>query len=307
MIEARNSSWLALTSLVLVLGGCCHPKDVLPRSTPGFWGPDDFTGSYDSAAKEPAINTQTTWNGDIVFTNLPRSVVSNVLPADLQLAANVGDMPGQHPVVLMFGVQTNLRWVVPPIPAGNPYNEMILLIPFVQKVGGQKWHDYVVRMYLDWQMGVDGGNLLYGYRKELGTLVQSASLTQPPEFIYKVTQGNAPRLTAQVTGQSAWMSDAAAKTALANYEDMKTIFGMPILGTWPASYATASPYVCSYFVFQWDAVSVRSASTSFQFESNFVPNMDPWVAAGTLYNLKNGDFGVTGLSWQLTSPKTCDF
>lgn len=307
MFQPRKAIQLGLTSLSLVITGCCCPT-VIAKPTPGFWGPDDFEGSYDSP-KEPVVNAETTYEGDIVFANLPRTVVDDVLPADLQLAANVGDMPGQHPIVLIFGTQTNPRWTMPPISGYNDYHEMILVIPFVQKVGGEKWHNFVVRMYLDWQVGVDAGNLFYGYRKELADLVRSTPLPHPPEFILDISQGGVARFTAQITGISAWMDDYAANAGLTNYEAMKVIFDMPILGTWPASYGWASSYVCSYFVWRWEAatVRVRSASTQLQFRSNFVPNMTQWVSAGAISSLSNGDWGVQGLTWQLTTPKTCAF
>jgi hypothetical protein len=305
MTRPHTAIRLALTSLSLVISACCYTQHP-PQQTPGFWGPDDFQGSYDSP-NEPVINAETTYEGDIVFANLPRTVVGSVLPSDLQLATNVGDMQSQHPIVLVFGSQTKPRSIIPPINGANDYHEMILVIPFVQKVGSQKWHNYVVRMYLDWQMGVDGGNLLYGYRKEMADLARTPQLNQPPEFIFDISQAKTARFTAQVTGVSAWMDDQSAKTALTNYEAMKVIFDMPILGTWPASYGMASPYVCSYFVWTWQGATVRSASTRLQFLSEFVPNMTQWVAAGPISNLPNGDWGVQGLTWQLTSPKTCAF
>lgn len=304
MAMLRGASWLALTCLCLVVSGCC-PLPGPPPPTPGFWGPDDFQGSYDPT-KDMVMNVQTTYDGDIVFANLPRTVVDDVLPADLQLAPNVGDMPTQHPVVLVFGTQTKLQWILPPIPAGNDYHELILIIPFVQKVGGQKWHNYVVRMYLDWQLGVDGGNFMYGYMKELGVLTKEFSLAPPPEFVFKVSRGNADKFRGEVTGVSALMKDSVAQTSLTNYQAMKTIFTMPILGTMTTSAATTS-YVCSYFLWNWDMADVRKASTRLQFLSDFVPNMSPWVAQGPINNLANGDFGVTGLVWELTAPKACVF
>jgi hypothetical protein len=103
------------------------------------------------------------------------------------------------------------------------------------------------------------------------------------------------------------MSDSAAMTTLANYAAMKAIFLMPMLGTWPPSYMITPPYVCSYFVWTWNTATVRSATTTFQFLTKFVPNMDSWVSAGTLTNLRDADFGVRGLDWQLTLPQTCKF
>ena len=305
MTQLHRAVPLALTALLA--SACCYPS-VIAKPTPGFWGPGDFEGSYDRPG-EPPINAQTRYVGDIVFANLPAAVAAAVLPSDLQLATNTGAKPGLHPIVLVFGSQTNPSSIIPPINGAPDYHEMILLIPFVQKVGGQKkWHNYVVRMYLDWQMGVDGGNLIYGYRKELGVLVRGTPATQPPEFTFDVSQPNAARLHAEVTGLSAWMDDSAAQTALPNYQAMKMIFDMPVLGTWPPSYGTASPYVCSYFIWKWDApAQVRSASTQLRFMSEFVPNMTQWVGQGTMSSLADGDWGVDGLNWQLTTPKACSF
>ena len=134
-----------------------------------------------------------------------------------------------------------------------------------------------------------------------------------PEFIDSVrhyrasliAQANTTKFRAEVTGAGMWMDDSAASTGLKNYEAMKTILRMPIVGTQAIS-ASKTSYVCSYFPFDW-AGKVRKTSTRVQFVSEFVPNMSQWVAQGAIGNLADGAFGVTGLLWHLTLPATCTF
>jgi hypothetical protein len=311
MSLSHRARYLALTAAALLTSACCtlfHAWTPIP-STPGFWGADDFEGTY-KPASGPMMNGTTTFNGEIVFANLPSGVVDDVLPADLQLAPNVGDMPGQHPIVLVFGAQTELRSSAPLITTEaqyGDYRELMLLIPFVRKVGETKWHTWVVRMYLDWQVGVDGGNLLYGYRKDLAVLARDTPHPAPPDFVFKVSQLGVARFNAPVTFGGPLLDNATADTSLPNYRAMKAIFEMPILGAWPPPTGYPSTYICSYFVFDWSAAFARKSSSRFQFVSEFAPNMSQWVSRGAISNLTDGEFGVTGLVWELTMPFTCEF
>jgi len=307
----------AYALLGITFAGCCHRGP----ATPGFWGPADFKGSWLSAVPLPPINAQTKYNGDIVFADLPRSVVQEVLPADLKLADNTTNTTngtsGNHPVILIFGVQTHLSSIWPLITGVLPdYNELILLIPFVvQKTGGQNyWQNYAVRMYLDWDGGVYGGNFLYGYRKEKAVLVRTVPSPTPPDINEQVSQVDrvsgavTSRFVADVTSQSVWMDDATAENSLANYDAMKLIFTMPILGTLVApNDPSTTAYICSYFLWDFTSANVRRETTTFQFVTNFVPNMDHWVALGQLTNTKDGGFGAYQFTWQLTYPTPCVF
>jgi hypothetical protein len=188
----------------------------------------------------------------------------------------------------------------------------MLLIPFVQwKNDGTKFHNYVVRMYLTWQAGVDLGNLNAGLRKELADI---SFLIPLPDVSLKVAKDGTEMFHAQANGQSGWMNESTASTALTNFNEMKAIFQMPILGKYPydVPISVMTPhdgYVCSYFV--WDfsdpTTQIRSVKSTFQFVANFVSGMDQWVALGSLANEPNGAFGVDQLKWLVTFSQPCKF
>ncbi len=300
--------WPLLVGIcVCLVAGCCLRGGILTGpSTPDFLGPADFRGSYYPQRHAVTWGGQTRFIGDAMFTNLSRSAVESILPADLKLADNISSHPLEHPVIVLFGRQTELTWHFfddGNVPAGEPYNEMMLLIPFVQKKGGSdKWHNYVVRMYLDWQWGVDAGNVNYGYRKEFANFEWQDFATPPPVYAVKVTQ-TATKFTADVRAKSAWMSDAAAMENLANFAALKTIFRMPVLGTWPPS--MGGTYLCTYFEWDFADSQVRRSDATYQFVSEFVAGM-PWVGQ-PLSNVDEGGFGIDRVRWRLTTATLCSF
>lgn len=293
---ARKAVVLAVSSILMV--GCCW------RGSAATFDATDFQGSYDSPPLWLTGPAGTEFVGDIVFAKLARSVVESILPDDLKLATNTGPSPGVHPIVVVFGAQTHLA-LFNTLTGLPDYHEVMLLVPFVlKKNGGTKFHNYVVRMYLTWQDGVDLGNLNAGLRKEFADI---NFITPLPDVSLKVVEPPATgteMFHAQASGQSAWMNESAATTALTNFNAMKTIFQMPILGTYPYG-----GYVCSHFV--WDfsdpATQIRRSKSSFQVLKDLVPYMNQWVALGPVSNDTNGAFGVDQLKWLVTYSLPCNF
>ncbi len=302
----------AVVLCALAAGGCClNTLPLVPKSTSNadFIGPDDVNGSYHDAGSQPDIGGSTDYDGHIVFTNLTRTVVDDVLPDDLKLAAN-SEQPAQHPVALIFGDQTNLTWTLPggfqmTFPGG--YNELILFIPFVQKDGTGPMHNYVVGMYLDWLDGVTGGNWFFGYRKELATFSEATiNLGSATVDTLNIQRLGADRFQASMTGSGPWLTDSQARVTLPNYPAMQEIFRMPMLGTKIAPSGEAY-YVCSYFLFDWQNTSIRPARVDHAYTGEFTTGMTSWVAAGGLTGQLEGTFAVDDLGWELTSAQACVF
>src|SRR5262249_24117828 len=122
------------------------------------------------------LGGEATYHGSIVFTNLDRSLVRGVLPSGLQLASNSA-APGVHPVIFLYGHQTNTCWFIgnTTIRNGPDYQELTLLVPFVRIGAGMNWHNYVVRMYLNDWFAIDIGNQWFAYAKEYGTSQESGT------------------------------------------------------------------------------------------------------------------------------------
>ena len=146
-----------------------------------FPGPAAFQGGYVAQTEPVNYGLQSTYSGTIVVTMLDSSIVNSVLPNGMRLADRNGGSSAFHPVIHVIGDQLEPTtvvggWSPPSVAAG--YREVILLIPFVvSSTGTGKWHNYAARMYLDDPTAVAGGNLIYGYAKELAHI--SKSVTYP--------------------------------------------------------------------------------------------------------------------------------
>ena len=304
---SRTLRGFILVIAASMMTGCCLIDDNPVVSGPNFLGPDDFVGSFDGLDAPIPMGGQSNFTGDIAVTHLKRTVVDDILPEDLKLAANTAGDP-DHPVIVLFGVQHNLQWVYPggwALPIEKIYNEIMLIVPFVQKDDGDKWHNWVARMYLDWDWAVNMGNTLFGLQKESGvfdrTLVGSSALT----YTLDVSRNNNPKWAGEVTDLTGWMSDGVAEANLPNYPAIKQIFSMPILGR--MSLIASDPYVCSYFDWNMSNGQARGDKIKHEFLSNFRPNMDAWVNLGGLESQQNGGFGVKDLQWRMTTAMPCNF
>jgi hypothetical protein len=275
--------------------------------TAAFLDVSDFDGGYQPLPWNPLFGGQSIYNGRIVFGNLPRTVVDDVLPPDLRLASNMTtEFPNEHPILLLFGHQTNTQWTFPwgPTNVGNDYRELILIIPFVQRVGGNRWHNYIVRIYLDNKPAELIGNWYYGYFKEMATLTEAvAAAAATLEVLHGMTGIKMFQWRA-VPASTPFVSSSYAVANLENYQDAMQILTMPILGTLELGGA----YVCSYW--QWDLLSatVRPITVDLEFLEAFRVGMASWVALGPIKSLDQGAFEIQNIQWRMGYPPvSCTF
>ena len=132
-----------------------------------FLDKDIFQGTYAPGPTGPSTHgAHSTFDGELLFANLRRDVVEEVLPEGLRLAQNTKE-PRPHPIALILAHHADCRWDLPfPTPEELlDYHELILLIPFVQCQPDDRWHNYAVRMYVDNEFAIRVGNTFYGYEK----------------------------------------------------------------------------------------------------------------------------------------------
>lgn len=295
---------------LVLLSACCllqsAPTATLGPTTGSFLGAGDFDGGYDGRTKDTNWGGHAYYVGRIVFLNLPRKSVQDVLNAapstSLHLAANHSATPNLHPVILMIGRQTNTAFVEPPgwtVPVGNDYNELILLIPFVQQgSSGTRWHNYVVHIYLDdfWAMWV--GNQYYGLHKEQAVLTDN-----PPDYdVYRETDHV---FHATFTALGALTSNSMAAT-LPNFQAAKEILSMPVLGT--ITSFPGNPYVCCYFEMDYSSGDVQPISSQVEFLEEFEPGMSAWKTANAIPSVADGAFEIRNVRWRMAFPPlSCQF
>jgi hypothetical protein len=278
----------------------------MPVTVNRFPGPGDFVGSYDARTADMHDGGQSTYNGSIAVTLIDRSLVEKVLPGDFSLAQRA-DSGSTHPVIHLFGHQRDLMIVQGgiPEPAGaDDYQEMILLIPFVVRASGTKWHSFVVRMYLDDAAAVGLGNAVYAYAKLLAALTESG----PPENLtMQVLLLSEPFFRGTVKLAGPWRTSGNAGATLPRWSDLQEIFRMPLVGA-DVVLGTVVRVVCSYWEWDYTAVEVAPASSQHQFLRPFREGTQDWPLLGLLSSASGGAFAIRGLRWRLAEqPPPCRF
>jgi hypothetical protein len=296
----RFSQFMALLSLIAIcLAGVSTPAFAQ------FLGPGVFSGTPKPRSSDATNGAESTYSGYILFTNISRSIVEQVLPPGMQLATNSAAST-LHPVIFMFGHQRNTKWLIGGIsyPVFDQYEEMILIVPFVQQAGQTNWHNYVVRMYLNdltW-FAIGVGNSVYAYAKEFGTFDElGLGVTVFSDLLYTST----PFFVAGMQ-VGAWQTSAEAESALPNYKAIQAIFEMPVLGYDDSIFGPR--LVCSYFEFHYDTAMVAPLQSQHRFLQSFRGNMAPWVGLGLLSSVPDGAIAIAGLDWRLQNPPAaCQF
>lgn len=257
-----------------------------------FLGPNDFDGSFEPQRADAKTGGQSTYHGKVVFTNIDQKIVANALPQGLRLAEKkISATPDLHPIVYLYGHQTKTKWVIrgKNIPVGQDYQELILLIPFVQLVDHENWHNYVVRMYLNDRAARDIGNKFFGYAKHDATFDETAT-----EFTVLVD--SRPTFHARIETLGPWQTSTDAERTLPHYRDIQTIFEMPALGM---KKVKKNPrFVCSYFEWKYDAAEIAPVQSQH------------WLLlSGPLTSVPDGAIAIRNLEWRIKSPPLppCEF
>lgn len=252
-----------------------------------FLDKDVFQGCYvPGPTGPPTYGAHSTFDGELLFANLEREIVEDVVPKGLGLARNT-KAPRLHPITLILAHHANCQWDLPFLTPKEllDYHELILLIPFVQCPPDDHWHNYVVRMYLDNEFAIYVGNTFYGYAKERGTLVRT---DVGPHRRFEVFRSEISFASAVTTGASG---------SPAHYGAMREILRMPLLGR-----KDDGALVRSYW--RWDdgATTVR-VTAPVRFIQEFVPQkMARWVALGDIPSVEDGAVRIQGLRWSMAFP-----
>jgi hypothetical protein len=103
-----------------------------------FLGVADFEGGPILASSSVTTGAEGTYLGVVSFTNVDRAKVAALLPSAYRLAARKTSHESDvHPVMLLFGDQTDGHYLLPDpapaVPTGIHYSELIFLVPFVQR------------------------------------------------------------------------------------------------------------------------------------------------------------------------------
>jgi hypothetical protein len=259
-----------------------------------FLGEADFDGQ---PIPSPGVTTggQATYIGVLTFTNINRDRVAALLPSGFQLAPRkTTRTPNVHPVLLLFGDQTDGASVLPGVPlqpSGFHYSEMIFAVPFVQKTGQPGWHTFIVRMYLD-NIPTTLAGLAFGYQKEHAWIEWTGDYAR----IWKSSLlGDQDLLEGNFSWGAQWYDANDALQTIPNFQDMVNIMTTRLLGQ------TGGNLVCSHFEWNLDQAKVARAETSYTMTAPFRSGMGAWPGLSPFKNVKDGAVVVRGLRWSLAT------
>jgi hypothetical protein len=270
--------------------------------TTPFLGPDAFLpGPYIAKSVKTQDGGQATFRGYIVFTNLGRDLVGEIVPQGLELAENHVSRD-VHPVMYLFGFQENTRWIVggETLMEGESYDELMLLVPFVRGCGGRLWHTHAVRMYLNHTVAINIGNRCFAYAKERGKF----DLKDIDQAAFRMTaydDHKQKKFRAKISLTGRWRPSAEAASAdpaqrIPNYATIQTILAMPIVGR----RRSTGELVCSYFDMDYANTRVAPIESVHEFVHPFVPEMSSsWTNLGRLSNVVDGAVAVERLEWHI--------
>lgn len=235
-----------------------------------------------------------TYSSRVVVWPYPREVLQGLLPDRLELAPQTITAPDAHPVVMLFGQQTEVKPDFFPF-AGMNYFEFIFAIPFVQ------WKDpdaykfrgpfaYMPRLYLDKVMATLLG-YMYGYPKLLAR-IQGGETYRVRDLLL-----DRPLIRGEFRSQG----DARPVSAFPNFEALRPIFEIPFVGK-----LDATPYICSRLTFHLDDALMRSCTSTVELQYEFLDGVFPDTRASRgIEDEPMGSFDIH-VPWELTLPFGCD-
>lgn len=282
--------------------GLCGAGPVSRAPPTGALCPDRYLGRFDKCGT-PALNgAQATYDGTLATALLDRELVSAILPPLARLAEPQQSTWTLHPVLCLMGRQNEPRELsngnAVAIPLAKPYNELIVLIPYVVCLGQARWHSFSARMYLDDLGATIIGNLDYAYAKLLGEFELTASSAQVisgGDTVFEIDSAAQDDDDESSPPDDNWMSDAYAQTNLLGYGDMRRILEMPIVG-----YSGLYGYRRSYFEWNYDNAQVSATRCLLRFCRPLRAGMQAWCELGLLQSAPQAAFKVRKVRWRLS-------
>jgi hypothetical protein len=254
-----------------------------------FLGRSAFAGpAIDAHAAASRFAGQARFSGCIAFTNWPRDEVAALLPPELTLAPN-GTAPDVHPVMFVFGDQADGALIFGglTVPTQITYQELGIVVPFVQHGGGPHLHNWVPRMYSSYFPAVWHGNAHYGFAKELARMRWHG-----PIFLATREEGSL-LMHADTEPSGDW--SPGTRCDAPNFDAMRAIVALPVLGR-----RDDGTYVRSYFGWDFRDATVRPSDSCVSIDVPVIAGLRP----RRCHDTASGTFEVRGMTWRLSWPST---
>lgn len=226
-------------------------------------------------------------------------VIQGLLPESMELAPQPFARPGNHPVLIGFGLQKNVHPKVgdhdlPPV-TSDSYLETAIIIPYVKYRGSFANGDfrngpfmYMPILYLDDLRAVWAGKA-YGFPKKHEGMQETAD-----GYLISSLKTSRPLALAQFMSASGLGSEFDR-----NFDSVTKMLNQPIIGT------NLLGMVCSSYNWNFAAAKVKPARMNFKLFEDFLPGLTPREESLNGIDLSLwGAFQIES-HWTLTRPYSC--
>lgn len=206
--------------------------------------------------RQTSIVGQAFFDGVIGWAAWPRAHVARLLPGDLELAPpNLGP-PDRHPLLVAMGRQRDTAVVYGGVQfdVAVGYDECMLSVPFVRRMGGKQLHTFVALMVSGDRRATWSGNTHYGFGKRMGRIERFGD-------VWTATQDEGGlTMYAAMNPVDDWVR--GPESASPSIRSIPRLFDAPVIGR-----RADGTYVASYFEWNLDHAVVRRVGLRLFFTS----------------------------------------
>jgi hypothetical protein len=232
-------------------------------------------------------------DGHLTVLDVAATTVQALLPPELELSPEQDLSPsGMHPVVVGMWRQSGVVGLAPGSPPPIHYQELAVLIPYVQLKSGVDCVEqrrgpfgYMPYLSLDNQQAIDIGVNFYGYAKHKGTLE-----AKDGSFVVKSEDGATAFANATFGSATAPSPEMSAPIAT-----LERALQAPLLGKVPKG-----SFVWSNFDWQFPTATVSASSVDVGFT-----DASPILAGVQVQHSPSIPGLAMHLDWQLSAPVAC--
>lgn len=204
---------------------------------------------------------------------MPRDNVRAMLPPGLKLGQQDITLESTHPVLLAFGQHRHARLTEFQFLFDNvTYLESSISIPFVQFAGEEQQKSsaenflYIPRLYLNNYRAIFGGDLFWGFTKELGNI-------NPGNQFYQTYQVNSYIFDKPITSLNFEVMGNYGKTSdFSNFSIVQVMMNQPLIMKTILGFG---PYVQANYIWNFNEAIIRPIKAQVNIFQQYLPGLKP--------------------------------
>lgn len=234
----------------------------------------------------PVASIAARGNGRILSLFVPAAQAQALLPAGIELAPAAEFPAGLHLISIIVAEHRNFRLQAPVASPFGGYQELVVAVNHVRKVGGQAIFWYFQQIYVDSVPAWMGGRY-FGYQKFLGSFSSTDSSME-------VWNDQGQRLL-----KAEWAPTTDFDPALFRMQTalMQREVSYPVIGK------LMGRDVCTEFTWHFDTAAVAPLVSHWDITDAFLPSL-----AGSVEAVATGALAVSSsldADWELAGPYEC--